>query len=89
MTWNEAAKHTATRQSMQLPPCPTKVVAPTAASSSSIFEQTTLLDRLTETEVQLASTNDNIVIDEPVKPVAGSSKHPDDQEFVVDGELLY
>ena len=57
--------------------------------SHCIFEQTTLLDRLTEAEVQLASTNDNIVIDEPVKPVAGSSKHPDDQEFVVDGELLY
>ena len=89
MMWNEAAKHAATRQSMQLPPCPAKVVAPTAAASSSIFEQTMLLNRLTEAEAQLASSNNDMVIDKPVKPVAGSSKHPNDQEFVMDSELLY
>ena len=89
MMWNEAAKHAVTRQSMRLLPHPTKVVAPTAASSSSIFEQTTLLNRLTEAEAQLASNDNDMVIDEPVKPVAGLSKHPDDQEFIVDGELLY
>ena len=89
MTWNEAVKCAATRQSMRLPPHPAKVVAPTATSSSSIFEQTTLLNRLTEAEAQLVSTNDDMVIDEPVKPVAGLSKHPDNQEFVMDGGLSY
>ena len=56
---------------MQPPPCPAKVVTHTATSSSSIFEQTTLLDRLTEAEAQLVSTSDDMVIDKPVKPVAG------------------
>ena len=48
-----------------------------------------LLNSLTEAEAQLASTNDDMVVNKPVKPVAGSSKHPDNQEFVMDGELLY
>ena len=29
-----------------------------------------------------------MIVDEPVKPVAGSSKHPDDTD-VIDGELIY
>ena len=85
--WNEAAKHTATRHSMRLPPHPAKVVAPTAISSSSIFKQHTLLNRLTE--AQLISTDNDMVVDELVKPVVGPSKHLDDQEFIMDGELLY
>ena len=46
---------------MQLPPHPAKVVAPTATASSSIFEETTLLNRLTDAEAQLVSTNDDMV----------------------------
>ena len=61
---------------MQLPPRPAKVVAPNAASLSSVFKQYTFLNRLTEAEAQLTSTGDNMVINEPVKPVAGPSKHP-------------
>ena len=86
--WNEAAKHAATRQVMQPPPCPVKVVAPNTASSSSVFEQYTLLERLTEVEAQLTSTDNAMIIDKPVKPVAGLSKHPDDPD-VMDGELIY
>ena len=34
-------------------------------------------------------TNDGaMIVDEPAKPVAGSSKHPDDM-VVIDGELIY
>ena len=29
-----------------------------------------------------------MVVDEPVKPVAGSGKHPDDMD-IVNGELIY
>ena len=29
-----------------------------------------------------------MVVNEPAKPVAGSSKHPDDED-IVDGELRY
>ena len=32
--------------------------------------------------------DDAMVVDEPVKPVAGSSKHPDNMD-VIDGELIY
>ena len=63
-------------------------MAPNTASSSSIFEQYTLLNRLTEAESQLTSTGDDMVINEPAKPVAGLSKHPDDAD-IVDGELIY
>ena len=42
-TWNEAAKHATERQVMQPPPCPAKVVELNTASSSSSFEQYTLL----------------------------------------------
>ena len=63
-------------------------MAPNTASSSSIFEQYTLLNRLTEAESQLTSTGDDMVINEPAKPVAHLSKHPDDAD-IVDGELIY
>ena len=29
-----------------------------------------------------------MIINEPAKPIAGSSKHPDDTD-VIDGELIY
>ena len=50
--WNKAAKCVATRQVIQPPPCPAKVVEPNTASSSSGFKQYTLLDRLAEVEAQ-------------------------------------
>ena len=75
--WNEAVKHAATRQVMQPPPCPTKVVEPNTASLRSAFKQYTLLDQLAEVEAQSKPLDNAIIIDEPAKPVAGSSKHPD------------
>ena len=39
-------------------------------------------------EAQAKPLDNAMVIDEPVKPVAGSSKHPDDVD-VVDSELIY
>ena len=69
--WNKAAKHAATRQVMWPPPHPAKVVAPNTALLSSVFKQYTLLDRLAEAEPQLISMNNAMVINEPVKPVAG------------------
>ena len=39
-------------------------------------------------EAQSKPLDDAMVIDEPVKPVAGSSKHPNDVD-VIDGELIY
>ena len=88
MTWNEAAKCAAARQVMQPPPHPDKVVEPNTASSSSAFEQYTLLDWLADAEAQSKPLDDAMVIDEPVKPVAGSSKHPNDVD-VIDSELIY
>ena len=82
--WNEAAKHAATRQVMQPPPHPAKVVEPNTALSSSAFEQYTL----TEAEAQSKSMDNATVIDEPAKPVAGLSKHPDHVD-IVDSELIY
>ena len=58
--WNEAAKCAATRQVMQPPPHPAKIVAPNTALSSSVFEQYTLLNWLTGAEAQLTSTGDAI-----------------------------
>ena len=85
--WNKAAKQAAARQSMQLPPHPTKVAAPTATSSSSTLKQQPLLDRLTKSWLTL---NDNdMVVDDPAKPAAGWSKHPDDPEFITNSDLLY
>ena len=86
--WNETAKHAATRQSMWLPPHPAKGVALNAASLSSVFKQYTLLNRLTGAEAQLTYTGNDMIVNKPVKPVAGLSKHPDDAD-IVDGELIY
>ena len=87
-TWNEAAKHAAERQVMRPPPCPAKVVELNTASSSSSFEQYTLLSRLADAEAQSKPLDNAMVIDEPAKPVAGSSKHFNDMD-IVDGELIY
>ena len=88
MTWNEAAKCAAERQVMQPPPHPAKVVEPNTASLSSSFKQYTLLGWLADVEAQSRPLDNAMVINEPVKPVAGSSKHPDDMD-VIDGELIY
>ena len=56
--------------------------------SSSAFEQYTLLDRLVDTEVQSKPVDNAMVINEPAKLVADSSKHPNNMD-VVDGELIY
>ena len=86
--WNEAAKHAATKQVMRPPPCPLKAVELTTAPSHGEFDQYTLLDWLTDAEAQSKPLDDAMVIDEPVKPVAGSSKHPDNVD-IVDSELIY
>ena len=86
--WNEAAKHAAERQVMRPPPCPAKVAELNTALSSSSFEQYTLLGRLADVEAQSKPLDNAMVIDEPVKPVVGSSKHPNDVD-VVDSELIY
>ena len=52
------------------------------------FEQYTLLARLTDVEAQSKPLDNAMVIDEPAKPVAGSSKHPDNED-IIDGELRY
>ena len=84
MMWNKVPKHVATMQVMWPPPHPAKVVEPNTASLSSEFKQYTLLDWLSEIEAQSTS----MVVDEPAKPVAGLSKHPNDTD-IVDGELIY
>ena len=86
--WNEAAKHAAAKQVMQPPPRPLKAVELTTASLSGDFNQYTLLARLSDAEAQANSLDNAMVVDEPAKPVAGSSKHPNDVD-VVDGELIY
>ena len=55
---------------------------------TSAFKQYTLLDQLTDAEAQYKPLDNAMVINEPAKPVAGSSKHPNDVD-VVDGELIY
>ena len=87
-TWNEAAKHAAVKQVMQPPPHPPKAVELTTAPSSGEFDQYTLLALLSDAEAQAKPLDDTMVVDEPVKPVAGSSKHPNDMD-VLDGELIY
>ena len=88
-TWNEAAKRAATKQVSRPPPRPVKAVESTTAPSPGTFKQYTLLDRLSAAEiVQTQPHDDAMIVDEPVKPVAGSSKHPDDTD-VIDGELIY
>ena len=71
-----------------LHPCPDKVAEPNTSSFSSSFEQYTLLSQLANAEAQSKPLDDAIVIDEPVKLIAGSSKHPDDMD-VVDSEPIY
>ena len=88
-TWNKAAKCAATKQVSRPPPCPIKAVESTTAPSPGTFKQYTLLDRLSDAAIAKTQPHDNaMIIDEPVKPVAGSSKHPDDTD-VIDGELIY
>ena len=87
--WNEAAKCAATKQVSQPPPRPVKAVESTTAPSPGTFKQYTLLDRLSDTaKAKTQPRDDAMIVDEPVKPVAGSSKHPDDMD-VIDGELIY
>ena len=87
--WNEAAKHAAVKQVTQPPPCPVKAVESTTVLSSGTFKQYTLLDQLSDAaKAQTKPSNDAMIIDEPVKPVAGSSKHPDDMD-VIDSKLIY
>ena len=87
--WNKAAKHAATKQVSRPPPHPIKAVESTTAPSPSTFEQYTLLDRLSATKIAKTQPHGNaMIVNEPVKPVAGSSKHPDDTD-VIDGELIY
>ena len=87
-TWNEAAKHAAAKQVMWPPPRPAKAVELTIASLSGEFDRYTLLAWLTDAEAQSKPLDDAMVVDEPAKPVAGSSSHPDNED-IVDGELRY
>ena len=87
--WNEAAKHAAAKQVSRPPPHPVKAVELTTAPSPGTFEQYTLLNRLSDAaKAKTQPRDDAMIIDEPVKPVAGSSKHPDDTD-VIDSELIY
>ena len=75
-TWNEAAKHAATKQVSRPPPRPVKAVESTTALLPGTFKQYTLLDRLSDTaKAKTQPRDDAMIVDEPVKPVAGSSKH--------------
>ena len=88
-TWNEAVKRAATKQVSRPPPCPIKAVESTTAPSPSTFEQYTLLDWSSAAKIAKTQPHDNaMIVDEPVKPVAGSSKHPDDTD-IIDSELIY
>ena len=85
--WNEAAKCAAVVS--QPPPCSVKAVELTTALLHGTFKQYTLLDRLSDAAKAQTQPSDNtMIVDEPAKPVAGSSKHPDDMD-VIDGELIY
>ena len=86
--WNEAAKHAAAKQVIGPPPHAPKAVEPTTALLSGKFNQYTLLTLLSDAEAQAKPLDDAMVVDEPAKPVAGSSKHPDDVD-VVGSELIY
>ena len=83
MMWNEAAKHAAAS-----PPHPAKAVELNTASSSGEFEQYTLLTQLSDAEAQAKPLDDAMVVNELAKPLAGSSKHPNDAD-IVDSELIY
>ena len=87
--WNKAAKRAAAKQVTQPPPHPGKAVELTTAPSSGTFKQNTLLDQLSDTvKAQTKPSNNAMIVNEPAKPVAGSSKHPDDMD-IIDGELIY
>ena len=87
--WNKAAKCAAVKQVMRPPPHPVRAVESTTALSLGTFEQYTLLNRLSDAaKAQTKPINNAMVIDEPVKPVADSSKHPSGTD-VIDGELIY
>ena len=88
VTWNEAAKRAATKQVMWPPPHPLKAVESTTALSPGTFNQYTLLNWLSDAEAQAKPLDDAMVINEPAKPVASSSKHPNDMN-IIDGELIY
>ena len=88
-TWNEAAKRAVTKQVSRPPPRPVKAVESTTAPLPSTFEQYTLLDWLSDAaKAKTQPRDDAMIIDEPAKPVAGSSKHPDDTD-VINNELIY
>ena len=57
-TWNEAAKHAATRQVMRPPPHLAKTIMLNTASPSSSFEQYTLLSQLADAEAQSKPLDD-------------------------------
>ena len=87
--WNEAAKHAAVKQVIQPPPCPIKAVESTTSLSPGTFEQYTLLNQLSDAaKVQTKPSDNAMIVDEPAKPVAGSSRHPDDMD-IIDSELIY
>ena len=74
---------------MRPPPCPVKAVESTTAPSLGTFKQYTLLDQLSDAaKAQTKPTDDATIVNEPVKPVADSSKHPNDID-IVDSELIY
>ena len=86
--WNEAAKYAAAKQVMRPPPRPLKAVESTTAQLPGTFYQYTLLNQLSDAEVQAKPLDNAMVINEPANPVAGSSKHPDNAD-VIDSELIY
>ena len=70
------------------PPHPAKAVELTTASLSGKFDQHTLLTRLTDAEAQSKPLDNAMVVNKPVKPVAGSSRHPNNED-IIDSELRY
>ena len=70
---------------MRPPPHPDKAVELTTSPLSGEFDQYTLLAQLSDAEAQAKPLDDAMVIDEPAKPVAGSSKHANNAD-VVDSE---
>ena len=70
------------------PPHLAKIVEPNTASSSSAFNQYTLLTQLADMEKHLKQSDNAMIINEPVKTVADSSKHPNDMD-IVDSEQIY
>ena len=87
--WNKAAKRATVKQVSRPPPHSIKAVESTTAPSPGTFEQYTLLDRLSDSvKVKTQPCDNAMIVYEPVKPVAGSSKHPDNTD-IIDSELIY